>query len=360
MITYKKGNLLTAKAEALVNTVNTVGVMGKGIALMFKEQFPENMVNYKNACRLKLINTGKIFVTEQSMAEPRWIINFPTKQHWKNPSKMDWIIDGLNDLHQFIKINKIKSIAIPPLGAGNGGLSWQAVRKQIESILSDLVDVDILVYEPTQEYQNITKSSGAQKLTPARALIAELIRRYWLLGVECSLLEAQKLAWFLERSLKLFNVDSPLKFKFKPHIYGPYADELRHLLITLNGHYLCCEKKINDARPFDSIWFNSAQKESLQEYLASNEMRPYTYALEYTSKLIDGFESPFGMELLATVDWLIEQDKCEPNTDSLLEGLNRWKNNTAAKRKIRLFNKEAISIALKKLQFMKNANQTPS
>lgn len=232
--------------------------------------------------------------------------------------------------------------------------SVDAARKQIEFIVSDLVDVDIEVYEPTKEYQNTTKSLSSQKLTPARALIAELIRRYWILGAECSLLEVQKLAWFLERSLKLFNIDSPLKCRFKPHIYGPYADELRHLLNTLNGSYFCCEKRINDAQAFEPIWFNNSQKENLEKYLESNEMKIYTKALEYTSKLIDGFESPFGMELLATVDWLMEQDKCAPDTISLLEGLNHWKNDLAAKRKIRLFNKESISIALKKLQLMQN------
>jgi O-acetyl-ADP-ribose deacetylase (regulator of RNase III) len=160
MITYKQGNLLTSEAEALVNTVNTVGVMGKGIALMFKEQFPDNMINYKKACKHKLVQVGKMFVTERQDSNPRWIINFPTKQHWRNPSKMEWIIEGLKNLHQFIQDNKIKSIAIPPLGAGNGKLSWQDVRKQIESTLSDLRDVDIQVYEPTKEYQNIHKSSG--------------------------------------------------------------------------------------------------------------------------------------------------------------------------------------------------------
>lgn len=198
MITYKQGNLLTAKTEALVNTVNTLGVMGKGIALMFKEQFPDNMKLYKAACKDNLVQTGKMFVTERETAEPRWIINFPTKQHWRNPSTMEWIVTGLQDLHAFIESNNVKSIAIPPLGAGNGGLSWPNVRKQIELILGDLNHVDIQLYEPTAQYQNVTKQTSLIKLTPARALIVELVRRYWVLGVECSLLEIQKLAWFID------------------------------------------------------------------------------------------------------------------------------------------------------------------
>lgn len=353
MITYKQGNLLTSEAEALVNTVNTVGVMGKGIALMFKEQFPDNMINYKNACRNKLVQIGKMFVTERQDSNPRWIINFPTKQHWRNPSKMEWIIAGLKDLHRFIQNNHIRSIAIPPLGAGNGGLSWQEVRKQIEISLNDLVNVEIQLYEPTKEYQNTYKPSGFRKLTPARALIAELVRRYWVLGVECSLLEVQKLAWFLERSLQLFGIVSPLKCNFKAHNYGPYADNLRHLLNALDGAYLCCEKRINDAQAFDVIWFNEKQKENLRNYLDSDEMKPYKKALEYTENLIDGFESPFGMELLATVDWLIDQEKCKPDVYSLAKGLEHWGNTQIAERKIRLFNTNSLSTALNKLQTQK-------
>lgn len=353
MITYKKGNLLTANAEALVNTVNTLGVMGKGIALMFKEQFPDNMRHYKVACKANQVQVGKMFVTQCKAVGPRWIINFPTKQHWRNPSKMEWIVSGLQDLKDFIITNNVKSIAIPPLGAGNGGLAWQAVRKQIERILGDLESVDIQLYEPTAEYQNISKKTTSIKLTPARALIIELVRRYWILGVGCSLLEIQKLAWFLERSIKIFNPDLSLKFNFKPHYYGPYTDNLRYLLGALDGNYLCSEKRINDAAPLDVIWLNDSYKEQLRIYLESKEMEPYAKALEFTSKLIDGFESPFEMELLATVDWLIEVEHCSPDTESLLTGLKNWKQPSAAKRKIRLFDERAILTALKRLEIIK-------
>jgi O-acetyl-ADP-ribose deacetylase (regulator of RNase III) len=354
MITYRQGNLLTADTEALVNTVNTVGVMGKGIALMFKEQFPDNMTRYKIACKANLVKTGKMFVTELETLKPHWIINFPTKQHWRNPSKMEWVVSGLKDLREFIVANNIKSIAIPPLGAGNGGLLWQAIREQIERILGDLENVDIQLYEPTIEYQNVPKQATLIKLTPARALIIELVRRYWILGIECSLLEIQKLAWFLERSIKLFSPDLSLKFKFKPHYYGPYADNLRFLLGGLDGNYLCSEKRINDAGPLDVIWLNDNYKEQLQTYLESKEMEPYAKALEFTSKLIDGFESPFEMELLATVDWLIEVEHCPPDIESLLNGLKNWKQSSAAKRKMRLFDKHAVSIALKRLETIKS------
>jgi O-acetyl-ADP-ribose deacetylase (regulator of RNase III) len=227
MITFTEGNLLEARAEALVNTVNTVGVMGKGIALMFKERFGDNYRQYAAACKAKQVQVGKMFVTPvHELGGPRWIVNFPTKQHWRSPSRMEWVVDGLQDLRRFLVQEQVKSVAIPPLGAGNGGLDWAQVRPQIEAALGDL-DIEIMVFEPTRQYQNVAKRAGVEKLTPARALIAELVRRYWVLGMECSLLEIQKLAWFLERSIERVSPEhNPLELKFVAHKYGPYANRL--------------------------------------------------------------------------------------------------------------------------------------
>ncbi len=351
MIRYTQGNLLEADVEALVNTVNTVGVMGKGIALMFKDRFPHNMTLYAAACKAKQVQTGEMFVTEVSeIAGPHWIINFPTKQHWRAKSKIEWIVDGLADLRRFLLDNQIASVAIPPLGAGNGGLNWPEVRQQIESVLGDIEGVEVLVFEPTRQYQNVAKRTGVQKLTPARALIAELARRYWVLGMECSLLEIQKLAWFLERSIEQTASDNPLKLAFKANQYGPYADRLRHLLEALDGSYLRCEKRIADAGPLDTIWFDNSKNDKLQCYLNSTEMKPYSHALDHTVKLIDGFEPPFGMELLATTDWLITKENCDPKTENLIEGMKHWTGGSqSAKRKVRLFDSRSISIALQRL-----------
>ncbi|MCL6272197.1 macro domain-containing protein [Sansalvadorimonas sp. 2012CJ34-2] len=160
MILYTKGNLLNAPAQALVNSVNTVGVMGRGIALMFKQRFKRNMKLYAAACKAQQVQVGRVFVTYTGeLSGPRWIVNFPTKQHWRNPSKMEWIVAGLQDLKLFILENGVESIAIPPLGAGNGGLPWPEIRRQIELALFDLTDVEILVYEPTARYQNVTQST---------------------------------------------------------------------------------------------------------------------------------------------------------------------------------------------------------
>lgn len=350
MITFTQGNLLEARAEVLVNTVNTVGVMGKGIALMFKERFNENFRRYAAACKAKEVQTGKMFVTPvHELDGPRWIVNFPTKQHWRAPSRMEWVVEGLQDLRRFLIEQQVKSIAIPPLGAGNGGLEWAEVREQIERVLGDL-DIDILVFEPTKQYQNVAKRAGVEKLTPARALIAELVRRYWVLGMECSLLEIQKLAWFLERAIERYNSgDNPLNLQFAPNKYGPYANRLDHLLNSLDGSYLHSEKRISDADPLDVIWFDEERKAFVQTYLKS-EAAAYTQALESTAALIDGFESPFGMELLATVDWLLAREGVAPNVPALREGLRHWRGGPdAAARKDRLFDDRALGIALERL-----------
>lgn len=349
MINFTEGNLLESNAEALVNTVNTVGVMGKGIALMFKERFTDNFQRYAQACKANEVHTGQMFVTDvHELDGPRWIVNFPTKQHWRPPSKMEWVVEGLQDLRRFLIANNVKSIAIPPLGAGNGGLDWSAVREQIELALGDLTDVEIIVFEPTHQYLNVAKRAGVERLTPARALIAELVRRYWVLGMECSLLEIQKLAWFLERAVERFGPDNPLKLQFVAHKYGPYANRLDHLLNNLDGSYLHCNKRISDAGPLDVIWFDDERKDFLAAYLKS-EAKPYAQALEFTAALIDGFESPFGMELLASVDWLLTRESVPPTLTGVKEGLQRWPAG-AAERKTGLFDERAINIALERLK----------
>jgi hypothetical protein len=186
------------------------------------------------------------------------------------------------------------------------------------------------------------------KLTPATAMLAELVRRYWVLGMECSLLEIQKLAWFLERAIEQFPVDkNPLNLQFVAHKYGPYANRLDHLLNNLDSSYLHCDKRISDADPLDVIWFDDGRKSFVQTYL-NTAAAEYAQALEYTAALIDGFESPFGMELLATVDWLISQENVEPTVAAVREGLKSWPAG-AAERKCRLFDERSIAIALERL-----------
>lgn len=350
-MSFLRGNLLESQAEALVNSVNTVGVMGKGIALMFKEAFPENFRDYEDACKRKEVRVGRMFVTENRALEgPHWIINFPTKKHWRQPSKLEWIIEGLKDLRRVIQDYNIRSIALPPLGAGNGRLDWQEVRPLIQSLLGDLEGVDIQVYEPTEKYQNVAKHTGVEKLTPARALVAEMIRRYWVLGIECTYLEVQKLGWFLERTIHSLRLEDPLDFHFTADKYGPYSERLRHLLNALDGTYLHCDKRLSDAGPSDTIWFNEERRERVNVYLKQDASRNLLRVLDLTAKRIDGFESPLGMELLSTVDWLIERQHAEPTIRGIRSGLRKWPaGEPAAERKLRLFDDRLLGLALDRL-----------
>lgn len=352
MINYTTGNLLEAPAEALVNTVNEVGVMGKGVALMFKEAFPESAEVYRRASANKEVRVGHVLVTSnQTLIGPKWILHFPTKKHWRNPSRIEWIRDGLRDLVRIVKEKQIGSIALPPLGCGNGGLEWGMVRSEIEAAASAMPGVTVIVYEPSEKYQVKPKQSGLVTLTPARALIAELVRRYAVLELECTNLEVQKLAWFLERAIGELGLSNPLDLRFSANKYGPYADRLRHLLNGLDGSYLHCNKRLSDAGPFDLIWFETSKRGEIQGYLNAEEAKSYLPALERTSLTIEGFESPLGMELLATVDWLVRQMNCDSTLDSIKKGLQSWPGGkAAADRKFRIFDDRMLSLAIDRLQ----------
>lgn len=349
MIHYRSGNLLDASAEALVNTVNEIGVMGKGVALMFKERFPESAREYVEASKAGQVRVGKVLVTPTQELFPKWVIHFPTKKHWRNPSKIEWVKEGLEDLTKVINEYGIRSIALPPLGCGNGRLEWSAVREAIEAALADLEGVEVLVFEPTAEYQNVRKTAGVEKLTPARALVAELVRRYSILGIECTLLEVHKLAYFVQERIYQLNMPDPLDLRFVANKFGPYADRLRHLLDGLDGSYLHCAKRLADAKPYDTIWFEQSRRKYVETYLAS-EAQQYAPALEETSQFIDGFESPLGLEALATIHWLCTHARVEPQIDSVTEALKSWPGGRdAGQRKLRLFDKELIELALQRI-----------
>jgi len=351
MLTFNKGNLLTADAEALVNTVNEVGVMGKGIALMFREAYPENNREYELACKRREVRVGHMLVTENKAHwGPKWIVNFPTKKHWRQPSKVEWIRDGLQDLLATIIRLDIKSIAIPPLGCGNGGLDWSEVRNLIADILGPLKSVDVQVFAPTAEYQNVPKETELGKLTPARALIAEMVRRYEILGFDCSLLEVQKLAWFLQRGVRTTRTDDPLKLNFVAGKFGPYADSLRHVLNKLDGSFLYSEKRIADASRHDVVTFEHGRVQDMDEYLSQPHMKKYVDAIEWAQSMIAGFESPYGMELLATVDWLLTEESVAPDLDALRGAIQKWPHGkTAAIRKDTLFDDRVLRIALDRI-----------
>jgi O-acetyl-ADP-ribose deacetylase (regulator of RNase III) len=151
MIKETAGNLFETKAEALINAVNCVGVMGKGIALQFKQKFPADYFNaYKLACQTGELAIGSVQVYELKNAQtnPRYIINFPTKRHWREQSRIEYIEGGLQSLIEAVERYKIKSIAMPALGCGLGGLDYEEVKPLIEKAFSDLPKVEVLLFVP--------------------------------------------------------------------------------------------------------------------------------------------------------------------------------------------------------------------
>ena len=352
MIQYTTGNLVEARADALVNTVNEIGVMGKGIALQVKEAFPEAARAYIDAARRGEVHVGHMTVTPtHALAGPRWIIHFPTKRHWRHPSRLEWVHDGLADLRRVILDLGITSVAMPPLGCGHGGLVWSDVRPLIEESLGNLEGVDVMVFEPSAHYAAAPKEHGVEELTPARALVAEMIRRYSVLGMGCTNLEVHKLAWFLQRAfVQMGSMKDPLRLRFVADRYGPYADQLRHLLDAMDGSYLHSERRLSEASPFQSISFASERRDQVAKFL-ERSAREYVPALDSTTTYIEGFESPLGMELLATVDWLVVQEKCEPESGAIRRALESWPGGKAAgRRKQMLFDDRMIELALDRVR----------
>jgi O-acetyl-ADP-ribose deacetylase (regulator of RNase III) len=339
MIEFAHGNLLQADAEALVNTVNTAGVMGKGIALQFKQAFPANFAAYEKAAKCDEIIPGKMFVFETgNFANPRYIINFPTKRHWRGKARMDDIETGLQDLIRVLREKQIRSVAIPPLGCGFGGLDWNDVRPLMLSALESVPAVRALVYPPdgTPAAEKMKVGTSRPHLTLGRAALIELIEKYALPGYQLTQLEIQKLAYFLQEA------GEPLKLNYVKQQYGPYAENLHFVLQALNGHYLT---GYGDRSGRASLHLLQGANEAAEIFL--NEHPETKTRLERVAQLIQGFETPYGMELLATVHWLgTHEDHAAKNDVNIaLRGFETWN-----QRKREHFRPEHIKTAWERLQ----------
>ncbi|MBT8341026.1 MAG: macro domain-containing protein [Desulfatitalea sp.] len=304
MIEYKSGDILNDQAEALVNTVNCVGVMGRGIALQFKNAFPENFKAYALACKQEKVQPGRMFVfkTDQ-MFNPRYIINFPTKRHWRGKSRMEDIESGLRSLVEVIQKHHIRSVAIPPLGSGLGGLSWQKVKSRIEAAVEPLTDVQVIIYEPkgAPKTEKMAHSREVPKMTAGRAALVELMHRYLsgLLDPMVTLLELHKLMYFMQEA------GEPLRLKYKKAIYGPYAENLRHVLNDIEGHLVFGYADGGDA-PDKQIKLVPGAIEDAAVFLEQHTATRVRF--DKVAELVEGFESPFGLELLSTVHWVINKE----------------------------------------------------
>ncbi len=340
MIIYKTGNLFESEAEAIVNTVNTVGVMGKGIALQFKNAFPNNFKVYQKACKNNELKVGQLLITQEEtlLNGRKIIINFPTKTDWRLPSEYKYIEDGLMELAAAINKNNIKSIAIPPLGAGNGGLEWIKVKQLIEQYLSD-IDCDIQIYEPTNSIKESLKKERV-KLTPARAMLLSVLFDLVRNGEFASEFAAEKIAYFLQR----FGAQNTFKLEFKPYFYGPYSGKVKHVLYYLNGSYITGYNS-KDKRPFEELGIIIEAEKDVENYLGQAQNIVYKEITDKTKNFLKGFYSQFGLELLSSIDYLINQ-KNDDSIEGITKELNAWSN-----RKKTLFaNPKFVEIAINNLK----------
>jgi O-acetyl-ADP-ribose deacetylase (regulator of RNase III) len=349
MITFTTGDILAADVEALVNTVNCVGVMGRGVALQFKNAFSENFQAYESACAQQNVTPGQMFVFETgAMTNPRYIINFPTKRHWRGKSRMEDIESGLKALVGEIATRRIRSIAIPPLGSGLGGLHWPDVRARIEGALRSLTDVDVLVYEPSgaSEAQGVARSREVPKMTPGRAALVVLMHRYLggLLDPFVTLLEVHKLMYFMQEA------GQPLRLQYAKAPYGPYAENLRHVLRAVEGHLLSGYADGGDA-PDKRIELVPGAVRDAHAFLKND--RETQSRFERVSKLVEGFESPFGLELLSTVHWVVSREM----TNNAQETVSRVYDWNERKRR---FSPRQIGLAFDILHSKGWLNMTPA
>lgn len=310
MVKYVTGDLLAADSEALVNSVNCVGVMGRGVALAFKRRFPDNFKAYKTACDWGELQAGRMFVFETGELVPRLIINFPTKQHWRARSRLADIKAGLSSLVAEVERHQIRSIALPPLGCGLGGLDWTDVKPCIHRALAGVADLDALVFEPhgADSVEVSLRDEKRPPMTPGRAALLGLMHRY-LVGLAepfVTLLEVHKLLYFMQEA------GEPLRLRYVKAPHGPYAENLRHVLRALDGHYIEGGGAGGDRTDQPLNLVPGAMREA-EKFLSQH---PETRSrFDRVVELVAGFESPYGLELLATVHWVINEIHTDETPD---------------------------------------------
>jgi O-acetyl-ADP-ribose deacetylase (regulator of RNase III) len=351
MLEEAQGNLLDARVDAVVNTVNTVGVMGKGIALQFKQAYPGNFRAYEAACRRGQVELGRMFVVEAGgLGLPQWIINFPTKKHWRGKSSLGDIRSGLADLRRIIGECEIASIAIPALGCGNGGLSWSDVRPLIAEALGGLPDVRVVVYPPAGAPPAGEMKTGTDRpaMTAGRAALLKLLGGYVRLryledpvgSPGASLLEIQKLMYFLQEA------GQELRLAYAKAQYGPYAENLNHVLQRLEGHYLRgYGDRTQQVLKLSPITLMTDAEEQGRQWLDAHPDGTND-RIDAVLRLVHGFASAYGLELLATVHWVLthEADDVTPAPEEMAGRVRGWN-----ERKGRLFTDVHIQRAADRL-----------
>lgn len=338
MIEEIQGNLLEADAEALVNTVNCVGYMGKGIALQFKQAYPDNFKAYQRACKRGAVQPGQMWVFETgTLHNPRYIINFPTKRHWRGKSKIDDVGAGLRALVEEVNRRQIRSIAVPPLGCGHGGLDWRVVGPMIRKAFGEALDVHVLLHRPAgaPAAEAMPVRTARPDMTVARALLVRIMDRYLVLAYRLTLLEIHKLAYFLQEA------GEPLRLNYEEGHYGPYAQNLNKVLERIEGHFT---RGYGDSqRPDTEIRILEGAVDQASEFLAQKSES--LLRLGEVAKLIEGFETPYGMELLSSVHWVsMHRVRRARTVHEAVSAVYQWN-----ARKRELFPREHLEIAWSRL-----------
>lgn len=318
--------------------------MGKGIALQFRQAYPEMFRAYEKACAAGEVRLGEVHVFDLGglAGGPRWIFNFPTKGHWRAHSRLEDIERGLADLSAKVRGLDIRSIAIPPLGCGNGGLDWADVQPLIANAFASLPEVRALVFAPkgSPEAQAMPNRTKRPNMTAGQACLIALMDRYLkgLLDPFVSLLEVQKLMYFL----KAAGEPMPM-LKFTAGKFGPYAINMRHSLIRMENHYT---RGYGDGKdtPDTTLELLSGAVEEAEKFLANS---PETKErMTEVARLISGYEDPYGMELLSSVHWVMQHEPAaRVSPDSAVASVRRWND-----RKKRLLKPEHLSKAWARLK----------
>ncbi|HHH75605.1 MAG TPA: Appr-1-p processing protein [Phycisphaerae bacterium] len=321
MIELIQGNILESDAQAIVNTVNCVGVMGRGIALQFKKAFPANFKAYKAVCKQKKLHPGMMFLYDNGTLlskKQRYIFNFPTKRHWRGKSKIEDIQSGLVALVKEVQEKDIESIAIPALGCGLGGLDWLTVRKMIIDAFENLPDVHVYLYEPAGApvAKAMVIRTECPNMTPGRAALLGLMHRYLsgLMDVAISLLEVHKLMYFMQEA------GEPLRLDYAKGLYGPYARNLGNVLSHIEGHFITGYGDGGD-NPDKQIELHSGAAADAERFIQKHPKTQLHF--NRISKLIDGFETPYGMELLATVHWVVIHENAS-SFEEAVSAVHSW------------------------------------
>lgn len=294
MIRYVRGNLFESKAEALVNTVNCVGIMGKGIAYQFRRAYPAMFKDYERRCRLGEIKLGQV---TDYIENGRRIINFPTKGHWKSASKLQDISEGLIALKDLLLRNHIRSVALPPLGCGNGGLSWPLVRQEVDRILGDIDEVLVEAYEPAGDFG--ANASKEPKLTLGHFVLAGLRLRL----ASDSKLSLQKAAYF-------FNIYSGTPyFQFTEYKHGPYSLAIDPMLQAIKD-YLDYSKLPRESLVDDGITRKLAGPDA-------DRLRAWISAIKAATELCN--EAGKQIEAVATVHAILHRSGSLTEDDLIRE-----------------------------------------